>query len=67
MIGQGNYDTLAAQTTGAKIDGSKYLTDKGSAITYGTSFLLSLSYTDTGPEAEAFLTYSESGNPSSDF
>jgi acyl-homoserine-lactone acylase len=34
-------------------------------INYGTSFLLSLSYTDDGPMAEAFLTYSQSGDPSS--
>jgi len=66
IIGQRNYDTLAAQTRGNKIKGSRYLTDKGYAITYGTSFLLSLSYTDDGPVAEAFLTYSESGDPSSE-
>jgi len=66
IIGQRNYDTLAAQVRGNKIKGSKYLTDKGYAITYGTSFLLSLSFTDDGPVAEAFLTYSESGDPSSE-
>lgn len=66
VIGQINYDTVAEQTRGHKIDGSRWLTDKGYAITYGTSFLLSLSYTDNGPVAEAFLTYSESGDPSSE-
>ncbi|MCP3675602.1 MAG: acylase [Gammaproteobacteria bacterium] len=66
VIGQRNYDTQATQVRGAKIDGSKFLTDKGYAITYGTSFLLSLSYTDSGPEAEAFLTYGGSGDPSSE-
>lgn len=66
VIGQINYDTVAEQTRGNKIDGSRWLTDKGYAITYGTSFLLSLSYTDNGPVAEAFLTYSESGDPSSE-
>ena len=65
VIGQRNYDTLAKQVRGKKLEGSKYLTDKGYAVTYGTSFLLSLSYTNTGPVAEAFLTYSESGDPSS--
>ena len=66
VIGQINYDTVAEQTRGNKIDGSRWLTDKGYAITYGTSFLLSLSYTDNGPVAEAILTYSESGDPSSE-
>ncbi|RLA05782.1 MAG: acylase, partial [Gammaproteobacteria bacterium] len=66
IIGQRKYDTLATQIRGNKISGSKNLTDKGYAITYGTSFLLSLSYTDDGPVAEAFLTYGESGDPTSE-
>jgi acyl-homoserine-lactone acylase len=66
VIGQRNYDSLATQIRGKKIKSSKYLTDKGYAITYGTSFIMSLSYTDDGPIAEALLTYSESGDPSSE-
>ena len=65
IIGQWNYDTMAKQVRGKKIPGSPLLTDKGYAITYGASFLLSLSYTDNGPHAEAFLTYSQSGDPTS--
>ncbi len=59
------YDTLAKQVRGNKINGSNSLTDKGYPITYGTSFLLGLSYTDDGPVAEAFLTYGQSGDPTS--
>lgn len=65
IIDQRRYYTLARQERGHRIDGSKYLTDKGYAITGGTSFLLSLSYSDDGPKAEAFLTYGESGDPTS--
>ncbi|MFT5450723.1 MAG: acyl-homoserine-lactone acylase [Enterobacterales bacterium] len=66
IIGQRIYDAQAEQLTGNKIKGSKNLTDKGYVITFGASFVLSLSYTDAGPEAEAFLTYSQSGDPSSE-
>ncbi|MCP4413190.1 MAG: acylase [Gammaproteobacteria bacterium] len=65
LITQRSYDTLAKQIRGKKIKGSKLLTDKGYAITYGTSFIMGLSYTDAGPVAEALLTYGESGDPSS--
>ena len=66
IIGQRYYDTQVEQVRGTKIKGSKHLTDKGYPVTFGTSFILSLSYTDTGPVAEAFLSYSESGDPTSD-
>jgi len=65
LITQRKYGSLAKQVRGKKIKGSKLLTDKGYAITYGTSFIMGLSYTDAGPVAEALLTYSESGDPSS--
>ena len=41
------------------------LTDEGYVVNYGTSFIMTLQYTDDGPEAAAFLTYSESDDPSS--
>ena len=65
IIGFRNYDAMAPKVLGKKIEGSAQLTDKGYPVTYGSSFILSLSYTDNGPVAEAFLTYSESGDPSS--
>lgn len=48
-----------------KIEGSATLTDKGYTIVHGSSFILCLSYTDNGPVAEALLTYSQSGDPTS--
>jgi len=66
IMGHKIYDTQVKQNTAKMIKGSKRLTNKGYLINYGTSFLMSLSYTDDGPHAEAFLTYSESGDPSSE-
>jgi len=66
LIEQRKYDSLAKQNRGKKITGSTHLTDKGYPITYGTSFIMGLSYTDEGPVAQALLTYSESGDPSSE-
>lgn len=67
IVSQRIYEAQAEQVRGEKIEGSNNLTDKGYVITYGASFLLSLSYTDDGPVAEAFLTYGESGDPSSEY
>ncbi|MFG2044678.1 penicillin acylase family protein [Dactylosporangium sp. NPDC048998] len=41
------------------------LTDKGYVVNYGTSFLLTLAYTSSGPSAKCILTFSESGDPAS--
>ncbi|WP_433206917.1 penicillin acylase family protein [Dactylosporangium sp. CS-047395] len=41
------------------------LTDKGYVVNYGTSFLLTLAYTSSGPSAKCILTYSESGDRNS--
>ncbi len=65
IIDQRNYYSKANQIRGKKIEGSKFLTDKGYPITGGSSFLFGLSYTDNGPEAEAFLSYGQSGDPTS--
>ncbi|WP_432839136.1 penicillin acylase family protein [Dactylosporangium sp. CA-092794] len=41
------------------------LTDKGYVVNYGTSFLLTLAYTSSGPSAKCILTFSESADSSS--
>ncbi|MGI5238069.1 penicillin acylase family protein [Dactylosporangium sp. CA-139066] len=41
------------------------LTDKGYVVNYGTSFLLTLAYTSSGPSAKCILTFSESGDRTS--
>ncbi|MET7399951.1 penicillin acylase family protein [Dactylosporangium sp. NPDC005572] len=51
---------------GTFAEGSE-LTDKGYVVNYGTSFLLTLAYTASGPSAKCILTYSQSTNPASPF
>ena len=41
------------------------LTPDGYAINNGTSFLMALSFTESGPEAYAFLTYGNTGDRTS--
>ncbi len=41
------------------------LTDRGYVVNYGTSFLLTLAYTSSGPSARCILTFSQSGDPAS--
>jgi acyl-homoserine-lactone acylase len=48
-----------------KIEGSRYLTTDGYPVNSGSSFVMALEYTDEGPRAQAFLTYSQSGDPES--
>ena len=47
------------------VKGSRLLTEKGYPIAHGSSFIMVMEYTDKGPHAKAFLTYSESGDPAS--
>lgn len=39
------------------------LTPEGYVVNYGTSFIMTLEYTDEGPHAQAFLTYGQSDDP----
>lgn len=41
------------------------LTTEGYLINRGSSFIIAVEFTDAGPHAQAFLTYSESNDPSS--
>lgn len=58
-------DVRVPQTDGTPIEGSIFLTDKGYLVRGGSSFILSLNYTENGPVAEALLTYSQSGDATS--
>lgn len=62
-----NRTTLEPAPTPEKIAGSRFLTRDGYPVNYGTSFIMALEYTDRGPRAQAFLTYSQSGDPESPF
>ena len=45
---------------------SKSMSSSGYNIAHGSSFIMILSYTDSGPRAQALLSYSQSGSPGSE-
>ncbi len=50
---------------GEVINPTTDLTTSGYVINYGASFVMTMAYTDDGPEAEALLTYGQSDDPNS--
>lgn len=60
-----NGTTLEPMDNPRPVSGSRFLTEKGYPVGHGSSFILALEYTDSGPRAKAFLTYSQSGDPES--
>ena len=60
-----NTTTLEPMDNPPGVKGSRFLTEKGYPVVHGSSFLMVLEYTKAGPHAKAFLTYSESGDPTS--
>ncbi|MEX2301810.1 MAG: penicillin acylase family protein [Bryobacterales bacterium] len=61
-----NNTTLEPLELPKRIEGSRFLTEKGYPIATGASFLMVLEYTAAGPHAKAFLTYGQSGDPESE-
>lgn len=65
-----DYDILmttleAPVPRGEVINSLTGLTTDGYVVNYGTSFIMTMQFADDGPHAAAFLTYSQSGDPSS--
>lgn len=52
---------------GEVINAATDLTTEGYVINNGTSFIMTMEYTDDGPRAFAFVTYSQSDDPESPF
>ena len=50
---------------GKTLHGATGLTDKGYPIDYGSSFVMAMRFTESGPEGWALLTYSQSSDPAS--
>ncbi|KGJ92440.1 penicillin acylase family protein [Thalassotalea sp. ND16A] len=65
LLAMGWKDTEVPVVQGKALSDWSKLTDKGYPITYGTSFIYSLAYTERGPQAQAFLTYGQKENPNS--
>ncbi len=60
-----NGTTLEPEPVPVKVPGSRYLMKDGYPVNRGTSFIMALEFTANGPRAQAFLTYSQSGDPAS--
>jgi acyl-homoserine-lactone acylase len=60
-----NGTTLEPEARPERVRGSRLLTQDGYPINRGSSFVMALEYTTSGPRAQAFLTYSQSGDPTS--
>lgn len=60
-----NGTTLEPEVRPERIRGSRFLTKDGYPVNRGSSFVMALEYTTQGPRAQAFLTYSQSGDPAS--
>jgi acyl-homoserine-lactone acylase len=63
--GSTNTTTLEPLPLGDPVEGSRFLTTEGYPVVHGSSFLMALEFTDGGPRAQAFLTYGQSGDPTS--
>jgi len=60
-----NTTTLEPMDEPKLVPGSRTLTESGYPIVHGSSFILAVEFTNNGPNAKAFLTYSQSGDPES--
>jgi acyl-homoserine-lactone acylase len=66
MQGSTGTSTLEPLRLAPGVEGSRFLTEAGYPVLHGTSFLMALEYTDSGPRAMALLTYGQSGDPDSE-
>lgn len=48
------------------VSDSKTLSSSGYNIAHGSSFIMTVNFTDEGPQAQAILSYSQSGSPDSE-
>ncbi len=60
-----NGTTLEPDPAFERVKGSRFLTKDGYPINRGSSFVMALEYTAQGPRGQAFLTYSQAGDPAS--
>ena len=60
-----NATTLEPMDEPKLVKGSRTLTERGYPVVHGSSFMMVMEFTEQGPQAKAFLTYSQSGDPKS--
>jgi acyl-homoserine-lactone acylase len=65
QIRAANNTTLEPLDLPPVLEGSRRLTREGYPIAHGSSFVLALEFTAEGPQADAILSYSQSGDPES--
>jgi acyl-homoserine-lactone acylase len=65
QVNSRNTTTLEPLPQPKLVEGSKLLTEDGYPVVHGSSFVMALEFTDTGPSAKAILSYSQSGDPES--
>jgi acyl-homoserine-lactone acylase len=60
-------DSPIFQGSNTSLGDSRTLTKSGYNVAHGSSFIMALAFTEQGPEAEAILSYSQSGAPGSKY
>ena len=64
--GRSYIDSPIFSGSNERLGDSETLTSSGYNIVHGSSFIMTLNYTEDGPSAEAILSYSQSGSSSSE-
>ena len=64
--GRSYIDSPIFSGSNERLGDSETLTSSGYNIVHGSSFIMTLNYTEEGPSAEAILSYSQSGSSSSE-
>ena len=64
-VGSNSSSTEPTPEAGETASDTSSLSDEGYEVGFGSSFIMTVAFGDDGPQAEAILTYSQSGDPES--
>ena len=64
-VGNNPTETTIFSGSDEFVGGSNSLSKSGYNVVHGSSFIMTLGWNDAGPEAEAIMSYSQSGDPES--
>jgi len=62
-VGSNSSSTEPTPEAGETASDTSSLSDEGYQVGFGSSFIMTLAFGEDGPQAEAMLTYSQSGDP----